>query len=281
MTDQVVCPICGLHNEGRARFCRNCGLPMGSGQDPVRGTRSRKPDLPGSGSSGLAVLVGLVAAIVVLVGAGALLLGFAPGSPSATPILPPTAAPAEATASPDPFAPSFEPVVEPSAGPDEPPASAEPLVADTGFTCDPSGIDDPTGGSWRVVDAAWEALEKNDRLVLTLERVEGERATRVEIERLASRDAELISGLAAPTTDLSLLLTFNGGVTAKGSIVETPGLKAIDYVNVETSPASETLYAVVGVAREGCFRLSSPEWKKGKPVAVGETVRLIVDVRFR
>ncbi|MFO1539621.1 MAG: hypothetical protein ACKOTZ_04105, partial [Chloroflexota bacterium] len=68
--DQVVCPICNLRNDSLARFCRNCGLPMGTVRDPVRGTRSRRPELPSERSSGLAALVGLVVGVRVRGGGG-------------------------------------------------------------------------------------------------------------------------------------------------------------------------------------------------------------------
>lgn len=277
VADQVVCPICNLRNDSLARFCRNCGLPMGTVKDPVRGTRSRRPELPSERSSGLAAVVGLLVGILVLGGAGFLLFGMGSGTPGATPILPPTPVPTAGPSS-DPFAPSFVPVDTPTDAPG-PAESGTPVTTDTGVTCDPAGIDDPTGGAWRITGATVEAIAGADRVTLTLERVDGERASRVEIERMDSREAELVSGLAAPPTDLALLLEFIGGVELRKEIVENTENKAVQYLNVQQN--GDRLYAVLGVAKEGCFRLVSPEWKKGKPIAVGDTARLVIDVRYR
>ena len=68
-TYQTQCPSCGLLNDGSARFCRNCGLPLGWPQDPVRGTTTRRAELPSERGSGLASIVGLLAALALLAGA--------------------------------------------------------------------------------------------------------------------------------------------------------------------------------------------------------------------
>ena len=43
---------------------------MGSGGDPVRGTKTRRPELPGDRGAGIGAIIGLVVAIAVLGGAG-------------------------------------------------------------------------------------------------------------------------------------------------------------------------------------------------------------------
>ena len=42
--------------------------------------------------------------------------------------------------------------------------------------------------------------------------------------------------------------------------------RALDYLNIETT--SQATYAVVGVSRDGCYRLFAPAWSKGQETAV-------------
>ena len=55
--------------------------------------------------------------------------------------------------------------------------------------------------------------------------------------------------------------------------------KALDYLNVES--VGDTTYAVVGVDRDGCYRLFAPAWKKGQTAGTGDTIELLLDVRYR
>lgn len=195
----VVCPVCGLRNDVMSRFCRNCGLPLGAPRDPVRGTTSRRADLPSDHGAGIAAIVGLLAAVVVLAGAGWLILRSNSGSdggvaaaPTPTPIvtlapggtpqpqatggLLPTRAPG---ASLEPGAlptrrplgseapATFEPPAEESPAP-EASGSPAPLIADTDFTCEPADFDDPTNGKWRISNAFWGGRDKWDELTLEL-----------------------------------------------------------------------------------------------------------------
>jgi hypothetical protein len=308
---QIVCPVCGLRNDVMSRFCRNCGLPLGAPRDPVRGTTSRRADLPSDHGAGIAAVVGLVAAVVVLGGAGWLILRsnsgsdggvaaaptptpivtLAPGStprPAATGGLLPSRAPAGSV---DPGAlPTRRPVSSDAPLASEPPVDASPepdasttpapLIADTDFTCEPADFDDPTKGKWRVTQALWGGRDKWDELTIVLERVQGKGETNISVDAMTSLEAAQITGLDEAITNRVILITFDGDVRRDDAIVALPSsLRQLRYLNIETTP--EATYAIVGVNRDTCFRMVAPAWKNGRTTAVGDTMKLLLDVRYR
>ena len=68
----VTCPACALVNEAGARVCRNCGLPIASTADPLRGVKAGHVDLPTAQRSGLSGMVGLAMVIGLLLVGGTL-----------------------------------------------------------------------------------------------------------------------------------------------------------------------------------------------------------------
>ena len=276
--DQVSCPICGLRNEGRPRFCRNCGLPMGTGGDPVRGTKSRRPELPGDRGAGIGAIIGLLVALAVL-GVSGYLIVRTSGDISSRPTLPPTAAPSAAPAEPS-VAP--EATTSPGGGDlatEEPVAPPPESTGDTGFTCKPAGFDDPTGGTWKVTKVRADAGDRMDTLTITLTRQDGPGNTRLDVQRMAARDVELTTGLGAPAAAKAIVISFGGDVVADEAFTGTPALKAIDSFDVES--LGDGVFAVVGVNRDGCFRLSAPTWAEGADAAPGDTITLLLDVRYK
>lgn len=307
LPSQIICPVCGLRNDSMARFCRNCGLPLGAPRDPVRGTTSGRADLPSEHGAGIAAVVGLLVAVVVLAGAGWLILRSNSGPGTATGPTPTPAGSQAPAASPDPAAtlvpaatggalpsrlpagsgdpgPSVVPSSpgaatpapsgEPSAAPTEPP-----LVADTTFTCDPASFVDPTRGAWRVTAARWgKRGDRFDELTIELTREEGRGRTTIEVEALNARQAARVSGLAEAPTSRVILITFDGDVIIRQAIVADMALEALDYLNVETP--DETTYGAVGVNSDGCYRMLVPDWQEGVTTAVGDTVDLLLRVRY-
>jgi hypothetical protein len=291
---QIICPVCGLRNDSMARFCRNCGLPLGAPRDPVRGTVSRRADLPSEHGTGIAAIVGLAAAVVVLAGAGYLILrGSGSGSTGSTtpgaggvanasidpsgspdPGVLPSRAPSSALASGGP---------EPSGGSPDPsgatPAPSGELVADTGWTCDPASFVDPTEGSWRVSEALWGPRQRWDEVTFVLTRTPERGRTTISIESMSPGEAARVSGLDEPPGDRALLMTFDGDATIRQEIVAQMDLRAVEFLNVATS--GDTMYAVVSANTDGCYRLYVPGWKRGTETTQGDTVRLLLDVRYR
>ena len=309
--NHVVCPVCGLRNDVMSRFCRNCGLPLGAPRDPVRGTISRRADLPSDHGAGIAAIVGLLAAVVVLAGAGWLILRsnsssddgvaaaptptsvvtLAPGStarPQATGGLLPSREPAGSLgsgalptrrplASGEPVA--TEPPVEESIAP-EASSSPGPLVADTDFTCEQADFDDPTKGKWRITQALWGGRDKWDELTLVLRREQGKGDTNISVESMTAREAAQITGLDEALSNRVVLITFDGDVRINDPIVALlSSLRQLTYLNVEST--SEATYAIVGVNRNTCYRMVAPAWKNGRTTAVGDTMKLLLDVRYR
>ncbi len=75
----IICPVCGLRNDVTVRFCRNCGLPLGAPRDPVRGTTTKRADLPSDRGNGIAAIIGLVAVVGIVGVAGLIDLPGLPG----------------------------------------------------------------------------------------------------------------------------------------------------------------------------------------------------------
>jgi hypothetical protein len=306
---QIICPTCGLRNDPAARFCRNCGLPLGAPGDPVRGTTSRRADLPSEHGAGIAALVGLAVAIVLLGGAAFLILrnnddsGDTGALPAATGKATP-AATARAAATREPGS-SAVPGADPSVGPfpsrdpggavatlpprttDTPEPGGDPgtsgspgpLVADTGETCDPADFNDPTGAPWKIVEARWGGRNKFDELTIVLRRAAGTGTTNFAVEAMDSTEAAQISGLDPAPGSNVILITFTGDTSIKTPIVARLSERQLNYLNVEST--EESTYAIVGVNRDTCYRMYVPAWKKGQEVAVGDTVTLLLDTRYR
>ena len=69
----IICPVCGLRNDITVRFCRNCGLPLGAPRDPVRGTTTKRADLPSDRGTGIAAIIGLLVVVGIVGVAGFLI----------------------------------------------------------------------------------------------------------------------------------------------------------------------------------------------------------------
>lgn len=290
-TYQTQCPSCGLLNEGTARFCRNCGLPLGWPQDPVRGTSTRRAELPSERGSGLASIVGLLAALALLAGAGYLV--FRPSSSGGTTFLPLPSASAGASASPVPstissLQPSLLPTgpldtIAPSPLPSSEATSipASPAVssgASTGFTCDQATLTDPTNGRWKIVSTNAVRNGTIDEMTLTLSRL-GDATTpsTLTIESTTPSDVTARYGIAAPIgVDRAIVVSFEGKVTiGVPQTIPSTGLSAISSTDVETD-STGVVRAVLGVNGTGCHQLSVPTWASD-PAA--KTVQVLIDVK--
>ena len=293
-TFQTRCPSCGLLNEGSARFCRNCGLPLGWPQDPVRGTTTRRAELPSERGSGMASIVGLVAALALLVGAAYLVSRLGGGSGAS--LLPvssasPAASTSGAFSSPfDTSEPSGLPSApadtsQPSPGPtNEATAEATPpgggFSASTGFTCDLATINDPTGGRWRVIGTNALRNGTTDQMSVKLARAGDVRTgPSITIESMTPSEVTARYGIAAPTgADRAIVVSFEGRVTiAVPQDIPATGLPAI--VNTDVAMDSTgTVRAVLGVRGTGCHQLSVPAWASDRAAT---TIEVLIDVKRR
>jgi hypothetical protein len=306
----VVCPVCHLRNEVTARFCRSCGLPLGAPRDPVRGTTTRRADLPSERGAGIAAVISLVAIVAIAGIAGFLVFrGFdsapttagagataspslvvpASGGPTAT--AEPTQAPTEApgaVATDDPGAeptpdagdPTDDPGDEATPDPDEPSAepTAKPLSTRTSFTCDDAAIQDPLGGRWRVTGIRSGQRDGYDRLTFDLARLQGSTRTGAIVGMEFLRPARAASryDVTMPDGDRALVITFDGPIALRSDIATRPGLTALASVAARTD-GDGVVHAVLGITGDGCARLVANDWRNGGDDTT--TAKLIVDIQ--
>lgn len=307
----VVCPVCHLRNEVTARFCRDCGLPLGAPRDPVRGTTTRRAELPSERGAGIAAVISL-AAIVVIAGVAGFLVfrsfestpttagANATGAPSAAAspdIRPPASGAPDPSREPatSPVAiPSTEPV-EPSPRPDtETPEpgdgtpepedeatdrpTARPLSTRTGWTCEDAAIQDPLGGRWRISEVRWARQDGYDRLTFDLARLQGSvrNGTIVRMEFLRPARAASRYDVDMPSGDRALVVTFDGPLNLRSAMAAQPGLRVIGSLGARTDDDG-VVHAVIGVTGDGCARLVANDWRNGDDDTT--TAKLVVDIQ--
>jgi hypothetical protein len=298
----VVCPVCHLRNDVTARFCRDCGLPLGAPRDPVRGTTTRRTELPSERGAGIAAIVSLAAIVVIAGVAGYLALrGFetvatgaganATGTPSGGPASTSPAATRGLDPSPTPtngvdIGPTGlidEPSLDPgstdahSAQPSEAPAATS-VPTRTGWTCDPATVQDPLAGRWRIAQARWGRMDTFDRLTFDLTRLKGsaKRGATVRMAFLKPARAASRYGVATPAGDRALVLTFDGPLSLRAEMSAQPGLRALASLEARTDDQG-VVHAVVGVIGSGCARIVATDWRDGSDQTT--TAKLVIDVQ--
>lgn len=283
----LVCPSCGLRNDSSARFCRNCGLPLGWPQDPVRGTTTRRADLPSERGAGVASIIGLLAAVGVLVVAGFLVLRGSGGG-SLSPTHTPSPRPSLAQGSPGPSASGFAPTT----GVATPPASAE--ITDTptqpvteppgsfpatlkGFTCDLATIGDPTQGRWKVTHVNWMRGSTYDTVILDLNRLgDATRSSTISIETVTLDEVSARFGMNAPqNAEVAVVVTFARPFTGFGLAPATTHMKVAP--NLAMDQGTDGLWhVVIGAVGQGCHRIGVPTWNSDPTATL---VQLMIDVK--
>ena len=290
------CPSCGQLNDPSARFCRNCGLPLGWPQDPVRGTTTRRADLPSERGAGSGAIVGLVAAVAVL--ATALFLIFRSGadtgsiavvSPSPTPIGSPvgSAGPSAFPTSgssvlPSPGGSAAPQSAPPSSQPtDTPVPSATPAASfspATGFTCGRASIFDPTNSRWHVSRLNWKTTSRFDEAIITLTR-DGPMAHGpvLTIESMTPSAVSTRFGLTPPAGGRAVVVSFDRNARTSSTIAWNPSSTYPVLRDLRAAMDSHgLLHIVLGVTGSGCYDLSAPGWKSN-PTAT--TVDILIDVK--
>ena len=301
MPPVIQCPSCGMLNDPNARFCRNCGLPLGWPQDPVRGTMMRQADLPSERGAGIASIVGLIAAVAILGAAGYLVLRGTNGGGATTPT-PPPAATATATASqvaigsgsPTPTA-SRTPVGSHRARPQRSPChrrrrprrlpGSTPPPAVRAFSCDPVTIGNSVKGHWTITRANWRFTDdKYDTIELVMGRTRSTGGLpTMTLESMESNEVASRFGLTPPSgVDHALVLTLGKQFSSirvsphakRISTASGSAMKAVPTFQVQ--PGTDDLWHVVlGVVGEGCARVGVPEWVKD-PTATDGNIQIDV-----
>lgn len=301
----IVCPVCHQRNDVTARFCRDCGLPLGFSRDPVRGTTTRRAELPSERGAGIAAILSLAAIVIIAGIAGYLVFRsfetttVTAGATSATPSIPvagvsadpgpgalgsPAVEPtqrASLTPSSEPDeAPTADPGDEPTEAPDGDPTEdpAPTLTTRTGWTCDPASVQDPLRGRWRIAQARWGRQESFDRLTFDLVRLQGSvrRGATVSMEFLRPGRAASRYDVATPSGDRALVITFDGPLNLRAPMSARPGLVALESVEARAD-ADGVVHAVLGISGEGCARIVATDWRDGSDRTT--EARLVVDIR--
>jgi len=308
----VICPVCGLRNDISVRFCRNCGLPLGAPRDPVRGTTTKRAELPSDRGTGLTAIFGLLVVVGIVGVAGFFIYkgfqangGTATGSPRPSHVAGASVAPAATPTVTFPVS-SLTPVASQVPGASQPVQTGEPLATDgptdtaepsatdqpgagptaspaalstvSAWTCKTGAIADPLDGKWRIARTSWNSGASSDRVTLTLTRVSGtaKQGTVVNLAYMSPARAVSKYGVVRPVGDHAIVLTFDGPVAVGAPMVGSPGLQAIQSVDVRRD-ASGLTHAVVGITGTGCARLNSADWKNGSDTT--QTAILTLDVR--
>jgi hypothetical protein len=232
--------------------------------DPLRGVTPGRLDVPGVRSSGISATVGLVAVIAVLLVAGVLVVGGDSVLRRGGTIIF-----GGADGSPDPGA-TRTPGSTPGPGSSAPPPSARPaqIGTATDFSCETVEIRDPERSRWRLADVDLAVGDGFEQVKVSLRRASDRRqAGTVRTAWMTPEQAVERYEIPRPAGSRVLALTFTGNVqldsdrTLDASDADAKGLENVRSVQVTTDPDGKTV-AVVGIAGDGCARLSAPRWKK-------------------
>jgi hypothetical protein len=221
-------------------------------------------DIPGVRTSGISATVGLVAVVTVLLVAGVLVLsgdsllsrgGMFGGGPAAAGS--PNAG--EAAGTPAPGTP----------GPPATPASPE--GAESVYSCEPISIRDPERSRWRLANVEAAAGEGFEQVRLSLQRTgrRGEGGT-VTAEWLSPDVAVQTLQVPRPAGTRALVLRFENAVeldsdrSFDADTLDDLGVRNLRSIQVSSGPDGRTT-AVIGVAGDGCARLSAPRWERRRP----------------
>lgn len=274
----VTCPACGLANEPGARVCRNCGLPIASATDPLRGVAPGGVDMPSAQRSGLSATIGLALVVGLLIVGGTLAVtggGILGGGGR-------LGVPAE---SPSPSAMTTG--AEPGNGPAVLPPDDTGAVAETDdgatatigtsfdYTCENAAIEDLSSSKWflsqfkvgeRVTDEG-----NYDRITWEMsKRGSAKSGTEVTIEWVAPKDARSQYGASLVNGQRAIVLTFDGPVDiTAGQKLDQLLLEPENVLQIRTIDMYEgedgKVRTVIGLRGDSCVRMSSTGWKeKGK-----------------
>jgi predicted nucleic acid-binding Zn ribbon protein len=267
----IRCPVCGTANEASRTFCLRCGSNLGQ---PIPGGRARQRTL--------LYIAGAAMIVIVLLGAGFVLLSGKPGAPSVAATSPPASAvaigsspAASHTATPSAAATESPPgsSTESSTPASSTPATPEPTASATasptasatvapppaaGFSCADQHLEASVGGQWVVKSAAWSRKGPFDYLAIALEPgTDSTDVAAVDASLVALSDVSARYGVPPPPAgDVALVLSFNGAVTFDGPFHAEPGYRILKAFEVARG-AGRQVDVVLGVVGDGCYNLSS------------------------
>jgi hypothetical protein len=281
----VTCPACGLANEAGARVCRNCGLPIASTADPLRGVKPGHVDLPTARRSGLSGMVGLAMVIGLLLVGGTLAVsgGGILNSGGRLGVAPDASASPAAGATDVPRDDGDDPVTQPGiAAPSAAVAGEETangLTAGSAtafdYTCDDGAIVDLSASKWQL--SRFTAGLREDEAG-TYERITWEMSKRgsaqtgttATMEWTTPKEARTNEGATLVTGSRAIVVTFDGPVDSGAGqqidqlLLEPEGIEQIRTIDMFEGDDGK-VRTVIGIRGDSCARMSSVGWsKKGK-----------------
>jgi hypothetical protein len=285
----VTCPACGLTNELGARVCRNCGLPIASAGDPLRGVRANRVEIAGASRSGFSAALGLAMVVGLLLIGGTLAvsgggilnsggrLGVDPGASASAP------AGGGAQSSPDAGAPDI-----PDDRTSEDPPSREQGSVGTkfGYTCEEGALKDLSRGKWQLSQFRVGEREGDDgsydRITWEMSRRgrKAESGTNVTMRWSTPDEARRELGASLVNGQRAIVVTFDGPVSATvGQEVddlslEPEGVEQIRTVDMFTGEDGN-VHTVIGLRGDSCARMSTSNWARRSD---GRNGRVFLDV---
>ena len=278
----MTCPACGLANEPGARVCRNCGLPIASAGDPLRGVKPGRVDLPSAQRSGLSATVGLALVVGLLLVGGTLAV-------SGGGILNSGGRLVDSGGDASPGADVDGAADDEGQGQLTPPdgtltGATDPGSTETGdgdpggigtsfdFTCENGSIRDLGRSKWFLSQfRAGERLSEEgdyDRVTWEMsQRGSSGKGTTATMEWTTPREARATYGADLVSGTRAIVVTFDGPVeiTVEQQIDELL-LEPENVVQVRTidmfEGADGKVRTVIGVRGESCARMSSMGWTK-------------------
>lgn len=255
-------------------MCRNCGLPIASATDPVRGVQPGRVDMPGAKRSGLSATVGLALVVGLLLVAGTLAVSgggiLSTGGRLGV----------DAGASPSPVPDSSASTIDGGqiTTPDD--TTGETVTAppegDIGqkldFTCEAGAIKDLGRGKWILSQARAGSRISDGYDLITFELSQdgggkAKKATIVRMDWLDPTDARTKYGAPSKVQgSRALVLTFDGSVDVPvNQVIDSSlGTEGVDQIkNIQTFEGTDgKVHAIIGLRSESCASLEGKGWGK-------------------
>jgi hypothetical protein len=159
------------------------------------------------------------------------------------------------------------------------------IGATTDFSCEPVEIRDPERSRWRFSGIEVAGGDGFEQVRLGLQQRSGREreAGTVRTGWLTPEEAVERYEIPRPAGARAVAMTFEGSFTLDSdrtldaSVMEANGLDHLRSVQITTDPEGR-LVAVVGIADDGCARLSSPNWKKK---GADRNAKVLLDLQTR
>jgi hypothetical protein len=265
----VTCPACGLANEAGARTCRNCGLPIASASDPLRGVTPGRVDLPRARRSGISATVGFVMVVGLLLvggtlavsGGGILSGGGRLGGATETPTPELVAVDGSEGDATVPLASADPEGVEAEASP-----TRDALTTSLDYTCEDGAIKDLSKGRWFLNEVQAGIRPDSDQVYwnMTRQSSDSRKSTVVRMEWMTPKKAQQTYGIQKVLGKYAVVITFDGPVDIPANqridtaVLEAEGIEQIKKIQLFEGKDGNA----IGLANKSCAKLSSVNWNR-------------------